>query len=161
MSRWTRTNLLLAALAGVLAMLAWSPATETPGDDRLTGLMPNDIRSIRVERGNRLVLALQRDSGGWRLTHPRAAPASDRRVGQLLAVAVASVAQRIALDDDGGRFGLADPAAILQLDQVRLAFGDRDPTQRSRYVRVGNEVCIVDDLYFNLLTLPAGHFTGG
>ena len=45
---------------------------------------------------------------------------------------------------------------MLQLDEVRVAFGDRDPAQRSRYVLMDGTIKVIDDVYFNLLTLPAG-----
>lgn len=158
MTRWTRINLLLALLAGVLATLLSWPGDGPVDGDRLTDLAPERITTVRVERARRLSLALQRDAGNWRLTHPRDAAADGRRVNQLLAIALARVTQRFPVDGDDARFGTAAPAAVLQLNDRRLAFGARDPTQRSRYVRVGDEICVIDDLYFNLLTLPAKHF---
>lgn len=158
MSRWTRTNLLLGMLAGVLAVLYLWPNDGDGLTRSVTTLTPDTISSLRVERGSRLTLALQRDNDGWRLTHPQQRAASARRVNQLLAIALADTTQCFELDNDLQRYGLGTPAAILQLDGSRLAFGDRDPTQRSRYVLIGDEVCVIDDLYFNLLTLPAKHF---
>ena len=62
--------------------------------------------------------------------------------------------------NDLAQYGLAEPGTVLQLDEVRVAFGDRDPAQRSRYVLMDGTIKVIDDVYFNLLTLPARHFTG-
>ena len=55
---------------------------------------------------------------------------------------------------------LADPVSVLRLDDTVCAFGDRDPTQAGRYVLATGEVCVIDDLFFHLLSLPASHFSG-
>lgn len=160
MTRWARTNLALGALGAVLLMLDLWPQASPSAAGTLTGLTPDQIRTIRVERDRRLTLALARDGAGgpWKLTHPQQRPADPRRVGKLLAIAAAPVSFRHPLDDDAGRYGLTEPAAVLLVNGQRLAFGDRDPTQQGRYVQVDDEVCLIDDLFFNLLTLPAGHF---
>lgn len=158
MTRWARINLVLGVLAaGLLALHLWPQGPQSAAG-LLTDLDADAIQGIRIERGRRLTLALARDAGGWTLTHPQPRPANAHRVAQLLAIALAPVSFRYTLAGDAERYGLDEPAAVLQLDDRRLSFGDRDPTQQGRYVRVGDEVCVVDDLYFNLLTLPARHY---
>lgn len=159
MNAWTRVDLLLGGLAAVLLALHLWPhaASQAPG---LTGLSPDAVDKIRVERGDRLALAIERDGGNWRLVYPEAGPAQARRVQQLLAIARAPVQGRFPADQGLARYGLESPAAVLQLDGTRLAFGDRDPTQQLRYVLADGEVRVIDDVYFNLLTLPARHFGG-
>ncbi len=158
MTRWARINLVLGFLAGALLALHLWPQGTRSAEGSLTDLDPDAIQNIRIERGRRLTLALARDTDGWTLTHPLPHPANDRRVTQLLAIALAPVSFRYPLTDDNGRYGLDQPAAVLQFDDRRLTFGDRDPTQQGRYVQAGDQVCVVDDLYFNLLTLPAKHY---
>ncbi len=159
MNFWTRVNLLLGALAAILlAMHLWPGGTQAQRP--LTDLAPDSITALRVERGDRLEISLQRDPAGWQLVYPHSSAAQERRVQQLLAVARAPVQRRYPVTDDLGQYGLDRPHAVLQLDSTRLAFGDRDPTQRLRYVLADGEVRVIDDVYFNLLTLPARHFTG-
>jgi hypothetical protein len=157
MNRWTRTNLLLAVLVAALLVAHLWPAgsTEYPP---LTGLAEAEITSVRVERSDRLRLALQRDDKAWQLTHPQQAPAQTQRVRQLLAIARAPVQQTFPATGDLARYGLATPGAVLQLNNLRLQFGDRDPSQTSRYILVNDTISVIDDVYFNLLSLPASHF---
>jgi hypothetical protein len=159
MNRWTRVNLLLGAIAAALLTLQLWPAAPTAGTT-LTALEAAGISSIRIERSNRLHLAFEHDAGGWRLVHPKQAAAQDHRVQQLLALAYVPVQDDFAADGDLTKYGLDTPEAVLQLDRLRLSFGQRDPSQRSRYVLVDGRVRVIDDVYFNFLTLPSTHFTG-
>jgi len=159
MKGWTRVNLLLAAFAAILLALELWPAA-TPEQRALTDLALDAVAELRIERGDRLQIALRRDDAGWRLVHPHEATALPGRVEQLLAIARAPVLRRYPAHAGLAQYGLDNPQAVLQLGATRLAFGDRDPSQQLRYVLAGDEVRVIDDVYFNLLTLPARHFTG-
>ena len=158
MNPWWRLNGVLALCAILLLTLDLWPRDDPA--DRLTTLSLPDIERIRIERGDRLQLALERHDGQWRLTHPRQAPAQQNRVEQLLAIAKAPVRRRFPAGTGPADYGLAPPTAIVQFDGLRIAFGDRDPSQERRYVQAGDVIGLVDGVYFNLLTLPTSHFTG-
>lgn len=158
MNRWTRTNLLLAVLVTVLLALHLWPAGYSD-HPRLTDLGEAAINAVRVERADHLRLALQKGDDGWQLTYPHQAPAQTQRVRQLLAIAAAPVQQGFPAGPDLAHYGLDDPKSVLQLNELRLLFGDRDPSQESRYVLVGDRIRVIDDVYYNLLSLPARHFT--
>jgi hypothetical protein len=159
MTTWARVNLVLALLAAALFLLDLLTG-RAAAPDTLTTLEPQQLSAVRVERGDRLALAFERSDGSWRLAHPEAAPARPERVAALLAVARAPVVQRLAAGKAPADYGLENPAAVLQLDTTRIAFGDRDPSLRNRYVSVDGMIAVIDELYFNLLGLPAGHFRG-
>jgi hypothetical protein len=157
MTRWTRINLVLATLAaGMLLAVNWPDDADTA---RLTDLAAATIDRVRVERGNRLVLTMQRRGDGWHISHPVDQAARPGRVAQLLALAEAPVAHCQPLAERAAAFGLERPGAVVQLDHQRIAFGDRDATRRARYVALNDRVCIVDDIWFNLASLPVTHFT--
>ncbi len=154
---WSRLNLILAVL--LIALLAadrW-PAS-TADTERLTQLERARVADIRVERDGRLTLHLQRTAGGWALRYPHDRAARTQRVQQLLAITQAPVQRALGTQHALARYGLEPAMAVVQFDQTRLAFGARDPSQRGRYVLVDGEVRLIDDIYFNLLTLPARHF---
>ncbi|MGB5493429.1 MAG: DUF4340 domain-containing protein [Sedimenticolaceae bacterium] len=157
MNRWTQANLVLAACALVLLAIDRWPV-DSAQTATLTDLSPTTATALRVERDRELRFALERESEGWRLVHPRLAAADQHRVAQLLAVARAPVLSRFPAGPDLAQFGLDRPTAVLQIDDIRLTFGDRDPTQHYRYVLFDDEVRVIDDVYFNLLSLPAQHF---
>jgi hypothetical protein len=157
MNPWSRVNLLLACVVAVLLAATLWPVQQ-PERMALTDLSGERIATLRVERGDRLAIELQRSDAGWQLRYPKDAAAEDRRVQQLLAIAQAPVRDHFPAGPDPARYGLQHPQAVLQLDGLRLLFGDRDPAQELRYVQVGGEIRVIDDVYFNLLTLPAQHF---
>jgi hypothetical protein len=159
MRPWTLANLALAVCVLVLLLIDRWP-TGTDPRTRLTDLNTEAAMALRIERDRRLQIALQRGETGWQLTHPYASAADPRRVAQLLTIARAPVVRRFRLDDDPAQYGLDRPAAVLQIDAARIAFGDRDPTQRHRYALFADQVQVVDEVYYQLLTLPATHFTG-
>ena len=159
MNPWSRLNLLLAVLLGALvAADRWAGDAARSGT--LTPLDPDAITALRVERGDRLELALKRTTEGWTLEYPVGGAVSEQRVAPLLALARAPVFERFPVSRDLAAYGLDPPQAVLLLDRQRLLFGGREPTQQGRYVLVDGQVAVIDDVYFNLLTLPARHFTG-
>ncbi len=164
MHPWTRINLILALLLGALLLADQWPA-KTSSYEPLTEYRPADIDEIRVERGDRLILSLRRSELDWHMDHPEDRTASPKRVGQLLTVLEAPTLYRFAADNGLARFGLAEPELRLNLagpviGRVVLGFGDREPGQTGRYVLVEGQVKVVDDLFFNLLSLPARHYAG-
>jgi hypothetical protein len=160
MNPWWRLNLALGVVAALLLVaLLWPHGSEAPDGERLSPSAPDEIAEIRIERDQRLALAFERHGERWHLTHPRKGPAQTRRVGQLLAIAGAPLQRRLPGDVPLADYGLAAPTAVIQFDRSRIAFGERDPSRRQRYVHIDDEVVgLVDDLYFNLLGLPPSHY---
>lgn len=158
MMRWWWVNLALAVYTGALLLLLLWPDTGPAPGTTLTVLDAATVSRIRVERDDRLRLAFERREGVWHMIHPKTAVAATRRVAQLLAIAAAPLQQTVADAGQAARYGLQPPAAVLQLDDQRLAFGASDPEQRLRYVRTGERIAVIDDLYYHLLQLPATHF---
>lgn len=156
MNPWARVNLVLAAVALVLLALELWPRAN--GEARLTALPAEEIGAVRVERGQRLTLALERRGDAWWLTHPSESPARPERVEQLLAITRAPVNRSFSPERPLAEYGLAPPLAVLQVDGLRIGFGARDNAQRQRYALLDGRVQLVDDLYFKLLTMPVRHF---
>jgi hypothetical protein len=160
---WTRSNLVLAGTLVILLTL-----DQIAGDQKLqptlTGFAIESITEIRVERGARLILAARRADAHWQLTHPAEQPARPERIRQLLAVARAPVRYSFAAPADLERYGLNTPAAVLHvkgrgIPPTVLAFGNRDPDQGHRYVLLKDEVLLIDETFFSLLSLPTSHFS--
>ena len=158
MNPWWHLNGVLALCVALLLAVDLWPRDDPA--DRLTNLSLPDVEQIRIERGDRLQLAFERRDGQWRLTHPRHADVLQNRVEQLLAVARAPVRRRFPAGTQPGDYGLDPPGSVVQFNELRIAFGDRDTSQERRYVQAGDLIGLIDGVYFNLLTLPTSHFTG-
>lgn len=157
MNYWSRINLVLVILLAMLAASLYWPE-DRASTERLTTVPVDGVTSIRVERARRLVLALQRGPGGWRLTHPQAGTAREQRVQRLLSILDAPVLQRIPPGSAAADFGLDEPRALTRFDDLDIRFGNPDLSRQLRYVDVGGRVFVIDDAFFNLLALPASHY---
>lgn len=156
---WSLAVLWLAVLAGVLLVFdRWPGPAASPL--ALTQIDAQQVQTLRIERDKRLQLAMRRSPDGWHLEHPVNAPVRAERVAQLLAVIRAPVRYAFSADGDLTRYGLSRPATVLRIDDAVLAFGNREPAQTGRYVLANGQVHVIDDVFFNLLSLPPSHFTG-
>lgn len=157
----TRINLLLAALVAALVLVAWlGPGPEglrlAPG---LTELDPGSVRHIRVRDRNGLRLEAQRTVDGWHLLHPFQGPADAIRLEALARIAQAPSQRRIPSEEvDPEAMGLNRSTASLELDGLLLELGATEPVNRRRYVRVGHQVHLIDDLFQHLLLADPASF---
>ena len=151
MNRRSVLNLaLLGLVAGLAALVYWEPGVERPAAaPKLTALSPADVTTIviRPQRGEEI--RFERDQGAWMMRAPIATYANEFRIDALLGIAQAdSHAQFDAGALDPAKFHLEPPATTLRLNDVELAFGDTEPLDHRRYVRVGKLVHLIDDDYY-------------
>ena len=122
MTSWRRINLLLAAYVALLAAVWFWPAGDDAPLPPLTDIDVAAVSTIRVERGNRLVMAFERQGSTWNMSYPHTSPAVAQRVTRLLAIAQAPVWQHLPADATAQRFGLAAPTTTVQFDTTRIGF---------------------------------------
>ena len=115
----------------------------------LTGLDAATVQRIQVLCSTGCTpRRFERDATGWQMLEPYALPANVEAVARLLAIAHASVRKRQALRDyDPAKLGLAPAQITLILDDVTIDFGDEDPIEHDRYVRIGDELLHVPDRF--------------
>lgn len=146
----------VAALAAVL-MLTPEPVPETPPP--LTALVPENIRSIRVERANAVPMSFERRDRNWVMTAPVSAPAYPARIASVLGLlSEPSHAQLAIAAGDLARFKLDTPEVRLFLDRNEFAFGDTDPLEERRYLLNAGHVHLIADTLFFQLTQNPGFF---
>ncbi len=144
-------NLTLLGLAAALvALVYWEPGIEGPAAlPKLTALSPADIEHIVIRSQNGAEIRIDKDKEGWMMRSPVASYANGFRLDALLQVAQAdSHAQFSTRDLDLAKFRLDPPATVLYLNDVELAFGDSEPINNRRYVRIGTTVHLIDDNYY-------------
>lgn len=148
-------NLGLLAVIGVLALLtAFEPGKKKAETIPLARIDAAAVQKIEV--GGKETLSLEKKDGRWYVSAPFQAPANDHRVELLLKIpATPSSASYPAAAGELARFGLAPPNAVLRLDGLSLEFGDSDPIQQRRYVKVGDTLHLAEDNFQHHLTAPA------
>jgi hypothetical protein len=172
-------NLGLLALIGALALLAVfepgkekeeviplarfdAPAAqkielsgkETLSLEKLVGTA--SFHGEAAREGERQDAANEKKNGHWFITAPFQTPANEHRVELLLKIPAATSAARYpAVAGDLARYGLAPPNAVLRLGDMTLEFGDSDPIQQRRYVKVGDTLHLAEDNFHHYLSAPA------
>lgn len=157
-----RLNIALLVLVAVLAALAWYESTRAPaGAPPLIALTPEAVHKIEIRRADRDTLMLTRQDGAWWLREPVRIEADRFQVdGVLRMLAATSLAHFPAADRDLAAYGLAAPAVRVRFNDVDIAFGELSPVDQRRYVRIGDEVHLIDDSYFLDLTADVAAFVG-
>lgn len=85
---------------------------------------------------------------GWWMLEPYPLRADDAAVSRLATVAKAPVRKKLnASAYDLAKLGLDPPRIIVNIDNVRIEFGDEDPIEHDRYARVGADVFRVPDRF--------------
>lgn len=153
--RWL-VNLLLAAIAGLLLLLAVSEHDRAQQQARLTPLAPEQIERIELARDDEPEIVLERIDDIWWMRRPIAAPADAERIGRLLPLAHARSTRTLPIDAvDLEQTGLARPRLRLKLDGLELRFGATEPIGEQRYVQVGDLAHLIDDRFLPYLSLQA------
>jgi uncharacterized protein DUF4340 len=135
-------NLALLAAVATLAVLVFRKevGNEAPG---VSDLDPAKVASVRLERPEQPIVALEKRGGEWRLTAPVAARADAVRVQRLLQFLTTIPARRLPAQDLA-RFDLDRPMARIQVDGREWAFGMLNPLTQEQYVRGGDWVYPLD-----------------
>lgn len=159
MSTRTLLNLVLLVVISLLALLVvYEPGIEEPPPPvSLTTVTPAAVSRLRVERPNQATVEMEKVDSGWRVVQPFTLSADDFRANSLLEILRSTSHGQLKADDPGlARFSLAPPKASLHLDGTRIDFGDVEPLNGRRYVRLGDTIHLITDRFFHhLLASPA------
>lgn len=150
----TRRGLVNLVLLGVVAVLgglvyllpARGPAPSPPP---LTGLTPGQVSRVQIGRAGGTAIVMVRRDKRWRMIKPVRVAANRFLVHSLLGITQADSYGRFAAGGrDLGQFGLAAPSLRLRLNDLEIAFGGNEPLNGRRYVRIGDTVHVISNLYY-------------
>ncbi|HHQ13601.1 MAG TPA: hypothetical protein ENK16_01100, partial [Chromatiales bacterium] len=152
-SRWL-TNILLFTTVVILILIArYEPGIEEPGVETVTPLRASDIEQITVTRPLRDDMVLERDKDGfWWIAHEPRLPAETFQVNALTRLAEQAVTRSYPVSEmDLHQLELDPPRASLTLNGTQIDFGGIDALENQRYLRVGDRIKLVPDLYLYLI----------
>jgi hypothetical protein len=155
------TNFGLLLMAAILALVAWlQPGLEDDsGVAPLATLDPASVTELVVSRPGLDAIVLEREDGIWMMREPVPIHASEARIDAVLAVLEAPVRAGFpAASVDPANYGLDAPRIQLRVDGVELAFGDTEPIDRRRYVRIQDRIVLIDDQHYVWLHGSVGDF---
>ncbi|MFP5507479.1 MAG: DUF4340 domain-containing protein [Gammaproteobacteria bacterium] len=161
MSSRTLLNLLmLAAVLALVAVTVLKPGIEPEAENPpLTTLDSANVQRIEIERGD-TVLILERRDGGWWIAGEPTVPADPLQVDLLLRLpGERPLRSYAAADLDLVQLKLDPGQPRVRIDATEFAFGDTDPLEGLRYVRVGDRVHLIRDSYQSVLQGGRTQFT--
>lgn len=151
-----RLTLVLATLAALLLAAHW---LARPAPASLTPVAPQSVNEIQVLQGGRLQMSVLRDRDGWMLTHPDIERAAAGRVAGLLGLLQAPSLRRWPASSGIDAFGPSDrPVRTIRFDELAIEFGGPSTPPGRRYVRIGDHIHLVDEIWFKLAGLPADYY---
>ena len=161
MSRALMINLGLAALVVLLAaaLFLFKPAAEGEPARLAAGLDRNTINRIAVQRQGLDDLILEKQGADWFMRAPLAIRANRARVNSLLRLP--ETESHAVLDPAvhaPDRFGLAQPAVMMKLNEHQFRFGGTDAIDRRRYILFQDRIHLTDDFLYPQLTANAAFF---
>lgn len=140
----THLNLgLMVAAAGLGAAVFFSREREEKGPP-LTPLAADAVTHIAIEHPGAPGIRLEKRDGHWTFAAPVQAAVDEFEINALLGLATAEVKDPVT----GARaadLGLDPAKYTVTLNDVQVAFGDVEPIQFRRYVKVGDAVSLIED----------------
>lgn len=153
--------LLLVASAMILRLQIYTEQKqeddkETAG--QLTTVDPERIMNIRIQRESDTLLFSKQDEA-WVMTQPESGLANPERITELRALAILDVLSSYDAGSlDLSALELSPPKLSVWLNTTRIDFGKLNPANQRRYVLVGNQLKLIADNIFPILSLPADAF---
>jgi hypothetical protein len=153
-SRWI-INLLLLVAIGILMLVAYfEPGIDEQAEiPAITGLEKDQLHRIHLNRPVRDDLVLVRKAAGdWVIERTPELPADDYQVNALQKLAEQKAVRSYpAAELDLAQLQLDPPYATAILNDTVIEFGNLNPLQGLRYVRVADQVHLIHDLYLHLI----------
>ena len=160
-SRWI-INLLLLMAIGILSLVArYEPGIEKPAETAtITAMKRDEVVRIHLNRPVRDDLVLKKAGHrDWTIERTPALPAGNFQMNALLKLAEQKpVRSYDASDLDLSQLQLDPPYATAFLNDTAIEFGNLEPLEGLRYIRVVDRVHLIPDSYLQLIEAGYAQF---
>ena len=153
-SRWIINLLLILGIVTLALVAHFEPGIEPPTEiQAITSLKIEEVHRIHVNRPIREDLVLLRQSPEhWLIERAEPLPADAFKVSALTRLAEQKpVRSYPAKDLDLAALQLDPPYATTVLNDITVEFGNLEPIDDLRYIRVGDQVYLIPDNYLPLM----------
>ena len=141
-----RLNLVLLVLASALGIGVWFSQEKEEKGPPLTALTADALTRIHIEHPGRDAIDMEKHDGLWNLSAPVVARVDEFEVSALLGLAERETKQTLeGKDITLAELGLDPPKYTIRLNDTTIGFGDVEPLQYRRYVKVGDVVSLIED----------------
>ena len=142
-----------------LSILSHKLTTEKETDDyvaALTSLSPEHVSNIQINKKNSKT-AIKKQDGTWNITSPVRIKANQFRIGSLLRLLSTNNYVKYPIDGlDLPQYGFSNSSLNLQVDDINIIFGGKNPVNAKRYILIDNNMYLIDDIFFPLINSQLG-----
>jgi len=150
------TNLFLLLFAIALGTFLFVDDIDQNGVTRLSELAADSISQITIQHKGREAI-LKRNTDEWRMLKPVEIQANQFRIKTLLNIlSTTSHAQYDSNELDLEKYALNNPETYIIFNDTRIDFGNTNPINNYRYVKIDNTLHLIDDNFYPLLSSQIG-----
>ncbi len=160
-SRWFINILLLLAIGILSLVVHFKPGIDQQTQaNPITSLKKDQLRRIHVNRPVREDLVFVKNaSGRWDIEHIPALPTDRLQMNALLRLAEQEAVRSYPASElELSQLQLEPPYATVFLNDTSVEFGNLEPIEGLRYVRVTDRVHLIPDIYMQLIKLSYTQF---
>jgi len=150
-------NLVLFIVVISLASVIYFSEEISTELDRLSAINVDEITSITIQHNQNTTAITKQQDGHWQISLPVNIAANDFRINSVLELVNAPVHNKYSIDEiDLANIGLDRPVTTIKLNELSIAFGIVNPATELRYIRLGDYVYTIEDVYYPLLSSHFG-----
>ncbi len=150
-------NLVLFIVVISLASVIYFSEEVSTELDRLSTIDITEISSIEIRHNSNTTAIEKQADGHWQITRPVNIAANDFRINSVLELLKAPVHSRYSVNEINlASIGLEKPATTIRLNELNIAFGIVNPATELRYLRLGDSIYTIEDIYYPLLSSHFG-----
>jgi len=154
-------NFILLLVIVTLVLIAYfQPGVEKPvASVPLLIIAPADINRIGIMPAAKQGIIFEKEGADWRIIDPINARANKFRIESMLQLARTSIHKQYNVtQSDLEKFKLAEPLGVIQLNGIKIAFGDSESINSRRYVMIDGKVYLITDNYFHYLHIDLASY---
>ncbi len=150
-------NLVLLIFVATLASIIYFSEEKSFELNKLSTTNISDIHSITIQHNQNTTRLVKQAGKHWQITQPVSIAANDFRLNSILKLINAPVHNQYATDEiDLKKIGLDKPDTTIRFNDEEIAFGMTNPATNLRYVKKGDSIYTIEDIYYPLLSSSFG-----
>ncbi len=150
-------NLVLLIFVITLASIIYFSKEKNTELDKLSTTDVTDINAITIQRNKNTTQLIKQSDGHWQITQPVSIAANDFRINSVLKLINAPVHNQYSSDEISLKnIGLDKPDTTIKFNDEEIAFGIINPATNLRYVKKGDDIYTIEDVYYPLLSSTFG-----
>ncbi len=150
-------NLVLLIFVAALTSIIYFSEEKNFELNKLSTTSISDIHRITIQHNKNTTELVKQADQHWQITQPVSVAANDFRIKSVLKLINAPVHNQYSSDEiDLKKIGLDKPDTTIKFNDEEIAFGITNPATNLRYVKKGEHIYTIEDVYYPLLSSSFG-----